>query len=198
VDAYIRRRQTLLPVETIEPIILTHTDKDKGAENEAGKRSTRNRRGMEHLTDTLAGLEAGNVSNSGASPGVASTTAPQRARAPIPGPPGMPILGNLADLDREVPQTTFVRLAETYGPIFSLQLGGGPKRVFVSSVALLEEMCDEKRFGKIVSGTLAELRAGIGSGLFTAHSHEREWAIAHRILMPEFGPLAIRQMFDGS
>jgi len=177
---------------------LTHTDKEKGAENEAKIRSTGNRHGMDHLVNTLAGLEAGDASNSGASPGAASTTAPQRARTPIPGPPGLPILGNLVDVDREVPLTTFVRLAETYGPIFSLQLGGGPKRVFVNSVALFEEMCDEKRFGKIVSGPLFELRAGIGSGLFTAHSHEREWAIAHRILMPEFGPLAIRQMFDGS
>jgi len=33
-------------------------------------------------------------------------------------------------------------------------------------------------------------------GLFTAHGHEPNWAIAHRILIPSFGPLSIRSMFD--
>jgi cytochrome P450/NADPH-cytochrome P450 reductase len=33
-------------------------------------------------------------------------------------------------------------------------------------------------------------------GLFTAHQHEQNWAIAHRILIPSFGPLSIRSMFD--
>lgn len=34
-------------------------------------------------------------------------------------------------------------------------------------------------------------------GLFTAHQHEESWAIAHRILIPTFGPLAIKGMFPG-
>jgi hypothetical protein len=32
--------------------------------------------------------------------------------------------------------------------------------------------------------------------LFTAHGHEPNWAIAHRILIPAFGPLSVRGMFD--
>ena len=33
-------------------------------------------------------------------------------------------------------------------------------------------------------------------GLFTAYKGEENWGIAHRILMPAFGPLSIRSMFD--
>ena len=151
---------------------------------------------MDELTNNLAGLEAEEALSSTNS---TTPTMPQTrpARQPIPGPPGLPLLGNLVDLDREVPIITLMQLSETYGPIFSLSLGGGPKRVFINSVELLEEMCDESRFGKIVSGALFELREGVGSGLFTAHTDEKEWGIAHRILMPAFGPLAIREMFDG-
>lgn len=151
---------------------------------------------MDELTNKLANLETEDVSSRDNSVhSTPSKTVP--TPSPIPGPPGLPILGNLTDLDPEVPLTTFMRLADTYGPVFSLQLGGGPKRVFINSVELLEEVCDEKRFGKIVTGALEQLRSGVGAGLFTAHTDEKEWGIAHRILMPAFGPLAIREMFDG-
>jgi cytochrome P450/NADPH-cytochrome P450 reductase len=50
----------------------------------------------------------------------------------------------------------------------------------------------------MVSAGLAEIRNGIHDGLFTAHyPGEENWAIAHRILVPAFGPLMIRGMFDG-
>jgi cytochrome P450 / NADPH-cytochrome P450 reductase len=39
------------------------------------------------------------------------------------------------------------------GEIFKLRLGGG-ERLFISSQALLNEICDEKRFTKKVSGGL--------------------------------------------
>ena len=58
-------------------------------------------------------------------------------------------------------------------------------------------MCDEKRFRKEPSGAQVEVRNGVGDGLFTAYSHEENWALAHRILAPAFGPFAIREMFDG-
>lgn len=56
----------------------------------------------------------------------------------------------------------------------------------------MNEICDEKRFGKTVAAALDELRNGIGSGLFTAHNDEESWAIAHRVLVPAFGPLNVR------
>lgn len=70
--------------------------------------------------------------------------------------------------------------------------------MFVSSHELVDELCDEERFTKKVTGGLGEIRNGVHDGLFTAHyPGEENWAIAHRILVPAFGPLSIREMFDG-
>lgn len=44
----------------------------------------------------------------------------------------------------------------------------GKRRVVVSSVELLNEICDEKRFGKVVTAALGEVRNLTGDGLFTA------------------------------
>jgi cytochrome P450/NADPH-cytochrome P450 reductase len=40
------------------------------------------------------------------------------------------------------------------------------------------------------------VREGVHDGLFTAHSDEPNWGKAHRVLVPAFGPLPIRDMFD--
>lgn len=63
---------------------------------------------------------------------------------------------------------------------------------------LFNELCDEKRFTKHPAGGIKELRHGLGDGLFTARFGEHNWEVAHRILVPVFGPLAISKMFDGT
>ncbi|KAB8293717.1 hypothetical protein EYC80_009202 [Monilinia laxa] len=113
----------------------------------------------------------------------------------IPGPPGLPFLGNVQDLDPVNSIASLERLAEIYGPIFKLNLGGIEK-LYISTQALLNEICDEKRFTKVVSGGLEQVRNGVTDGLFTARYGEENWELAHRILMPAFGPLSIRSMFD--
>jgi len=141
---------------------------------------------MDNLTSSLAVLE---------------TSSPEDDRKPtflpIPGPPGLPFIGNIRDVDPETPIGTFIHFADIYGPIYGMTLGAGEKRVFISSVELMEEICDESRFRKVVVGPLKTLRSGVGSGLFTADYGEKDWMTAHRILMPAFGPLKIRDMFDG-
>jgi hypothetical protein len=69
------------------------------------------------------------------------------------------------------------------GPIFKLTLGGEEK-LFISKQELMNEVCDEKRFSKLVSGALEQIRNGIEDGLFTAYPGEHNWEIAHRVLMP--------------
>lgn len=63
-------------------------------------------------------------------------------------------------------------------------------------MALQNELCDETRFQKSVTGTLLELRRGVGDGLFTAYNHEKNWGIAHRVLAPIFRPLGVQGMFE--
>lgn len=81
------------------------------------------------------------------------------------------------------------------GDIFRLQFPG-QSYVFVGSQKLVNELCDETRFKKSVRGEVAEARMAAGDGLFTAHNEEENWALAHRILMPAFGPVNIQTMFD--
>ena len=66
----------------------------------------------------------------------------------------------------------------------------------MTSQALLDELCDETRFHKAVVGPVEKLRLLAKDGLFTAYHGERNWGIAHRILVPAFGPLRIQNMFE--
>jgi cytochrome P450/NADPH-cytochrome P450 reductase len=118
-----------------------------------------------------------------------------RDTVPIPQPRGYPLVGNISDFDPDQPTASFMNLAREYGEIVSLTLFG-QRRIFLNSVALLGEVCDEKRFNKSVGAALNELRAGIHDGLFTAHHGEKNWEIAHRVLVPAFGPLHMKDMFD--
>ncbi|CAF4297693.1 unnamed protein product, partial [Adineta steineri] len=63
------------------------------------------------------------------------------------------------------------------------------------SQEIVNFVCDETKFDKNVSQALEELRAVAGDGLFTAYTSEPNWKLAHKILMPAFGPQAIRDMF---
>ena len=49
----------------------------------------------------------------------------------------------------------------------------------------------------MLHGPLQQARDFARDGLFTAWTDEPNWQAAHRILMPAFGPAALRGMFDG-
>ncbi|RYX82717.1 cytochrome P450 [bacterium] len=114
----------------------------------------------------------------------------------IPGPKPAPIIGNIQDIDTHAVVQSLMGLADTYGPIFRLELPGREMLV-VSSQQLVNELCDEKRFDKKVHQSLWQVRDFTGDGLFTAQTQEPNWGKAHRILMPVFGPAALYRMFPG-
>ncbi|KAL2023351.1 hypothetical protein VTK56DRAFT_3089 [Thermocarpiscus australiensis] len=114
---------------------------------------------------------------------------------PIPQPPGVPILGNIFDIDRNNTWWSLKTLAEKYGEIFQIKVLGH-KIVFVASAALAEELCDEKRFRKYVGGPIVEIRYSVHDSLFTAFDHEESWGIAHRIIAPQLTPEAVASHFD--
>src|SRR3569833_442827 len=158
---------------------------------------------------------------------------------PIPQPPGLPFLGNVTSIDPQHPLASLGRLADQYGPIFRLNLGG--KMVtFLASWELVNEACDETRFAKSVGNVLAVSGGTTYSSLSRLgerYTHDRagdpewrarwplyrkpcvptpfalcrrltwprslqatmdepNWGIAHRVLMPAFGPMSIKGMFD--
>ncbi|KAJ8077442.1 hypothetical protein PM082_001872 [Marasmius tenuissimus] len=109
---------------------------------------------------------------------------------PIPQPSGIPFIGNITDVDSEVPTASLHLLAKQYGECYQLNFLGS-KAVFLNSHALVNEASNDIKFKKVVESDLAEVRKLAGDGLFTAH-----WGIAHRLLMPAFSTLAIRDMFE--
>ncbi|KAL4867085.1 hypothetical protein BDV12DRAFT_171930 [Aspergillus spectabilis] len=114
---------------------------------------------------------------------------------PIPSPKGLPVLGNLFDLDSKNPWGSFNRLAKGQRPIFKLNILG-KQIVLITSAALLEEICDETRFQKCVSGPIVQIRAAVHDSLFTAYHSENEiWGIAHRIMSPLMSPEAVENVF---
>ncbi|KAI0441099.1 cytochrome P450 [Xylaria telfairii] len=114
---------------------------------------------------------------------------------PIPQPPGLPLLGNIKDIDPNNTWKSLKKLAEKYGEIFQIKVLG-KTIVFVAGAALAEELCDEKRFRKYVGGPIVEVRALVNDSLFTAFDHEASWGISHRIIAPKLSPSAIADVFN--
>ncbi|HEX2887664.1 bifunctional cytochrome P450/NADPH--P450 reductase [Vineibacter terrae] len=119
-----------------------------------------------------------------------------RGPAQIPQPRVRPIVGNVPDVGFEVPIQNMMKLAAEHGPIYRLAFPGGGTLLVLSSAELVSDACDESRFEKFVHGSLKHIRDFAGDGLFTAYGNEPNWAKAHRILMPAFGPAAMRNYFD--
>ncbi|KAL4781089.1 cytochrome P450 [Aspergillus varians] len=117
--------------------------------------------------------------------------------SPIPQPKGLPILGNLFALDSKNPWASFNKLAtQQPRPLFKINILGH-NIVFVTSAALLEEICDETRFRKCVTGPIVQIRAAVHDSLFTAFHTEAEiWGIAHRIMAPLVTPEAVGSIFS--
>ena len=113
----------------------------------------------------------------------------------VPQPRTLPLIGNLNLIDGEMPVQSLMRLAEIHGPIFRMS-GFGQSIIMLGSQALVDEVCDETRFSKAIHRPLEALRDLGGDGLFTAYNDEPNWAKAHRLLMPAFGPIGVRAMFD--
>lgn len=113
---------------------------------------------------------------------------------PIPQPPGSFLTGNLRDLEPDHSIESMQRLQKLYGGIFCLKMLR-QRMVIISSQEIVNHLCDESKFDKKLGAAIIELRAAMGDGLFTAETTEPNWKLAHKILMPVFGPQAIRDMF---
>ncbi|KAH6606158.1 cytochrome p450 [Trichoderma cornu-damae] len=113
---------------------------------------------------------------------------------PIPKPPGVPLLGNIFDVKPSNTWSSLRSLSDKYGEIFQIKVLG-KTLVFVASVALAEELCDEKRFRKYVGGPVVEIRAAVHDSLFTAYDDEPSWGIAHRIIFPKLRADAVGAYF---
>jgi len=111
---------------------------------------------------------------------------------PLPGPPQKPFVGNLLDISPTTPVQDLITLAREMGPIFEMNMMGKPFTV-VWGHALVDELCNERRFDKSVRGALRKVRDIAGDALFTAYTSEPNWSKAHNILLPNFGQRAMQR-----
>ena len=86
-------------------------------------------------------------------------------------------------------------LAELHGPIFYADYGG-VRKLCACSREIVEELCDETRFAKNVTKSLARVRPLAGDGLFTAFYGEPNWQTAHDVLLPGFSYSGLRNYHD--
>ena len=123
------------------------------------------------------------------------TTAADPHLSDIPGPRKWPVVGNLPDLLRDERQVKVMDdLAQRYGGIFRIGFSGRDLLV-VTDHEYVEQICGDPQWRKVVHAALKPIRGFAGDGLFTAYNSEPNWAKAHRLLMPAFGPMAIRDYF---
>lgn len=86
-------------------------------------------------------------------------------------------------------------LAELHGPIFYADYNG-IRKLYACSMELVDELCDESRFAKNMTPTLARVRPLAGDGLFTAYHGEPNWQKAHDVLLPGFSYAGLRNYHD--
>ncbi|MDZ7884721.1 MAG: cytochrome P450 [Mycobacterium sp.] len=86
-------------------------------------------------------------------------------------------------------------LAERHGPIFYADWNG-IRKLYACSMELVDELCDESRFAKNMTQTLARVRPLAGDGLFTAYHGEPNWQKAHDVLLPGFSYAGLRNYHD--
>ncbi|MGW1504386.1 bifunctional cytochrome P450/NADPH--P450 reductase [Streptomyces mirabilis] len=115
---------------------------------------------------------------------------------PIRSPRGIPLLGHTPQIPSTNPVEYFGDLSKQFPEgIYGMDIAG-IEQVFVYDPDLVAEVCDETRFFKQIEKTpLHHVRDFAGAGLFTAHQHEEEWGMAHRVLMPAFSQRAMKAYY---
>nr|XP_014350151.1 PREDICTED: cytochrome P450 2G1-like isoform X1 [Latimeria chalumnae] len=90
-----------------------------------------------------------------------------------PGPPALPLLGNILQLDRKAPFKTFIQLSKTYGPVFTVYIGTQPVLVLCGYKAVKEALVDH---GEEFSGRGAiPILKRITNGYGLAFSNGERW-----------------------
>ncbi|HEY0813166.1 MAG TPA: cytochrome P450 [Pseudonocardia sp.] len=125
-----------------------------------------------------------------------TTPAASKSVDDIPGPKGIPVLGNMFEIKQATLIQDLMKLTREWGPIFALHTPTGP-RYIVSGLDMVDDLCDDARFDKLVGLSQREFRKTHKSaGLFTADTDDPLWKSAHDILLPSFSTWAMKGYLD--
>ena len=110
----------------------------------------------------------------------------------IPGPKGLPVVGNMFDVPANRTIQTMMEITREYGPMIRLRTPAGD-RYIASGLAMIDDLCDDERFDKLVGDGQKAVRSfGRSAGLFTSDTDDPNWSKAHNILLPNFSQQAMR------
>ena len=125
-----------------------------------------------------------------------TTPAASKSLDDIPGPKGVPLLGNMFEIKQATMIQDLMKLGREWGPIFKLTTPTGPLYV-VYGLEMVDDLCDDARFDKLVGLSQREFRKTHKSaGLFTADTDDPLWKSAHDILLPSFSTWAMKGYLD--
>ncbi len=110
----------------------------------------------------------------------------------VPGPPGWPLLGNIAEMRRGPFHEVLLSLHETYGDIFRLRFPAEPALLVVRSPEALKRVLQTNARNYIKGQQLEVARPLIGDGLFI--SEGERWLRQRRLMQPAFVRPAVRRM----
>jgi cytochrome P450/NADPH-cytochrome P450 reductase len=113
----------------------------------------------------------------------------------VPGPKPLPVVGNFRDVDTKTLVQGLMKQADRYGEIFVLHT---PAPLYiVSGLDMVQDLCDDTRFDKLVGTGQREIRkTHVSAGLFTADTADPLWKSAHDILLPTFSTWAMKGYVD--
>lgn len=81
---------------------------------------------------------------------------------------------------------------DKYGPVVDMNILG-EENVGTNDPDVAEVFVKESDyFTKKITHNLEEVKAFGGQGLFTTDTDDPDWKLAHKLLMPAFGPRAIK------
>lgn len=153
---------------------------------------------MESATETPSTATAGartsvNANAKAAAAAPASPPKPRRLED-LPGPRGLPLLGNLLQLDSSRMHRQLEQWCEEYGPYFVLRFGRRPSLVVGDHEAIAAALRDRPegfRRTSRLEGIAREM--GLKPGLFAAN--DDDWRRQRRMVMAGFDPAHVKAYF---
>jgi cytochrome P450/NADPH-cytochrome P450 reductase len=110
----------------------------------------------------------------------------------IPAPKGLPVVGNMFDVPPDHQIQSLMKITRELGPMVKLRTPAGDRFV-ASGLAMIDDLCDDERFDKLVGDAQKAVRSfGRSAGLFTSDTDDPNWSKAHNILLPNFSQQAMR------
>ena len=116
----------------------------------------------------------------------AGSTAPALRRlADLPGPRGLPLLGNLHQFDLKRLHQTMETWAQQYGPVYRVKVPTGPFLV----------VADPDLTARVLPAVLAAVAAELGAMPGVFDSEGATWRNQRRMVMQAFAPQAVKAYF---